>query len=181
MMMIAMMSIAEVSRMNERELDELRAELVLACAQIEKLRQANEELQKYLRDKDEIIRQAKDITPVTRISFKRVLVLVRAACLDLVKIPKADGGGWLLSMGFTLQRKFRSLRQIWQLLNIEDFYLSDLFGETISDSQPNLFSKAVSVVSSCANWLNGARQNSFETWNYFVNAYGEISSEISSA
>ncbi|MCC3575258.1 MAG: hypothetical protein JGK30_26030 [Microcoleus sp. PH2017_40_RAT_O_B] len=169
--------------MNERELDELRAELVVARAQIEQLRQSNEQLQKYLRDKDDTIRQAKDITPVSRVSLKRVLLLVRAAALDLSKISKLDGGGWLLSMGATLQRKFRSLRQIWELLNVEDWYLNDLFDESIpANSGSNLLSKVVSAVSNCANWLTGgARQNSFETWNHFVNAYGDISSEISSA
>jgi hypothetical protein len=165
--------------MNERELDELRAELAVACAQIEKLRQANEQLQNYLRDKHEIIRQAKDITPVSRVSLKRVLVLVRAACLDISKISKDSGGGWLLSMGPTLQRRFRSLRQIWDLLNVEDFYLDDLFNGV---AQPNLFTKAVSIVSDCASWLvGGSRQNAYETWNYFVNTYGEVSGEISSA
>jgi hypothetical protein len=163
----------------ERELDELRAELAVASAQIKKLRQANEELQKYLREKDDTIRQAKDITPVSRVSLKRVLTLARAACLDVVKIPKDSGGGWLINMGSALQRKFKSLRQIWELLNVEDWNLSDLFDGV---SQPNSFTKPVPAVSDCANWLvGGARQNAYETWNYFVDVYGEISPEISSA
>lgn len=164
--------------MDDRELNELRAELAIAQAQIERLRQFNDELQKIIRDRDDTIRQAKDINPVGRVSLKRVLVLARAAFLDISKITKVDGGGWLLSMG-SLQRRFKSLRQIWDLLNVEDWFLSDLFDETLS-VKPKLRSVAKRVlpgVDFLNQWVGGARQNSFDTWNHFtVDAYGDISS-----
>ena len=118
--------------MYNQELDELRAELAIAQAQIDRLRQFNDELQQSLRDKNDTIRQAKDINPVGRVSLKRVLVLARAAFLDISKIAKIDGGGWLLSMGDNLRRRFKSLRDIWDLLNVDDWFLTDLFDETLS-------------------------------------------------
>lgn len=165
--------------MFEQQLDELRAELAASRAQVEQLRQSNEQLQKCLRDKSDVIRQAKDINPVGRVSLRRVLILAHAAFLDISKIAKVDGGGWLLSMGTTSRRKFKSLRQIWELLNVEDWFLSDLFDETLV-VKPKLRSrnKGISSAFDFANSLiGGARQNSFDVWNHFtVDAYGDISS-----
>jgi hypothetical protein len=165
--------------MDDQELNELRAELAVAQAQIERLRQFNDELQKIIRDKDDIIRQAKDINPIGRVSLKRVLVLARAAFLDISKVDKVDGGGWILNMGTTLQRKFKSLRQIWDLLNVEDWYLTDLFDGTLPPKlKPRPVTRRVLPgVDFLNQWVGGARQNYFDTWNHFtVDTYRDISS-----
>lgn len=110
--------------------DALFATLNAADNEIDRLRQQVADLQQQVRDRDLIIRQARDITPVLRPNFARVLALVRAACLDISKIPKTEGGGWLLSMG-SLRRKFKFLRQIWDLLVVGDWFLADLFDEPV--------------------------------------------------
>jgi hypothetical protein len=40
--------------------------------------------------------------------------------------PFAVTGGWLLTMG-TMKRGFKNLRQIWELLIVENWHLTDLF------------------------------------------------------
>jgi len=183
--------------MDDRELNELRAELAVAQAQIERLRQFNDELQKSIRDKDDTIRQAKDINPVGRVSLKRVLFLARAAFLDISKIAKVDGGGWFLNMGLvgcepSCQRKFKSLRQIWDILCLESWSLSDLFGDFLvtKSKAPKLRVAKQSVPTSVVNWRDGykltlydstppnmsAAQNAFETWNSVLDDYVPFSS-----
>ena len=103
----------------QEELDRLQFQLFAAEAEIERLRHQNEQMCDRIRTQSETISKAKDITPVSRPSFKRVLSIARAALLDITKIPKIDGGGWLLSMA-SLRRKFKSLRQIWDLLIVDD-------------------------------------------------------------
>ncbi|GET44369.1 hypothetical protein [Microseira wollei] len=66
--------------------------------------------------------RAKDISPVERPSFRRVVMLVRPAWSELKKVA----GGGLLFMG-KLQRQFKSLKEIWLLLTQENWYLSDIF------------------------------------------------------
>ncbi|TAG92614.1 MAG: hypothetical protein EAZ09_06360 [Oscillatoriales cyanobacterium] len=112
---------------SEEELRHLKLQLEIANTEIDRLHSLNQELEKNVRDSNLTIRQAKDITPVMRPSFRRVLLLARAALLDISKISKIEGGGWLLSMGFSLRRKFKSLRQIWDLLIVDDWVLSELF------------------------------------------------------
>ncbi len=115
--------------------------------------------------------------PVSRVSLRRVLVLARAAFLNVVKIPKVDGGGWFLSMGLVgckpaCQRKFKSLRQIWDLLNVESWTLSDLFDESIPvDSQQSVAKPTLAVTNWADRLIAEARQNFFDTWNYSVNVY----------
>ncbi|MEG4319747.1 MULTISPECIES: hypothetical protein [unclassified Microcoleus] len=106
---------------------ELQAELAAARAEIEQLRQANDELCDRVRRQTEIISRAKDIAPFARPSFGRVLSLAKAACLDLCKGSKDKGGGWILSLGSTV-RRFKSLIQIWDILTLDSWSLSDLFG-----------------------------------------------------
>jgi hypothetical protein len=62
------------------EIDQLKAE-------IKRLEQENQRL-------GEIVRRAKDPTPVQRPSFKRVLELVKSACMALERVR----GGWLLKL-----------------------------------------------------------------------------------
>ena len=91
-------------------------------AENERLRAQNEELLKALADSRAIIRRAKDPQPVDRPSFKRVIQLVREACMSLIRLKS----GWELRMGH-LKRRFRFLKQIWELLIVEDWFLSDVF------------------------------------------------------
>ena len=120
----------------EEELQQLKLQLDIANAEIDRLHSLYQELAKNVRDSNLTIRQAKDITPVMRPSFKRVLLLARAAFLDISKISKIEGGGWLLSMGSSLHRKFKSLRQIWDLLIVDDWILSELFDEQQPSGKP---------------------------------------------
>ncbi len=119
----------------------LELQLDVAHAEIDRLHCLNQELQKN-------IRQARDITPLVRPSFKRVLSLAHDACLDISKISKIDGGGWLLSMGSSLRRKFKSLRQIWDLLIVGDWILSELFDDQqlkLQHQKSRIESKSVEV------------------------------------
>jgi hypothetical protein len=99
-------------------------DLESALAEIARLRAQNDKLLELARFQSEIIRKAKDISPVERPSFKRVLALAQAACLD---ISKALTGGWLLTMGEKLKRGFKTLKEIWELLTVDDWHLTDLF------------------------------------------------------
>jgi hypothetical protein len=101
----------------EREIIALRKE-------VSKLRQENEIIKKDLDQAKQILRRAKDITPLMRISLKRVLRLAHDACMDV----KRTVGGWILKMG-DKARKFRRLADIWDILSQDEFYLSDIFPE----------------------------------------------------
>jgi hypothetical protein len=101
----------------EEQLAQLQAQLISAEAEIQRLREQNDEMCDRLRAQSQIINRAKDINPVARPSFKRVLTLARAAFLDLCKCP---GGGWFLSLGQRV-RKFKNLGQIWDILCLDDW------------------------------------------------------------
>jgi len=92
------------------------SDLESALAEIARLRAQNDELLG-------IIRRAKDISPVEKPSLKRVISLAQAACFDVFKSAE---GKWTLSMGH-LKRNFKKLRDIWDLLITDDWYLMDLF------------------------------------------------------
>lgn len=94
-------------------------------AENERLRAQNEELLKALADSRTIIRKAKDPRPVERPSFKKVLELVRNACMDFYRVR----GGWELRLGH-LKRRFRFLRKVWELLIPEEWSLADIFPPT---------------------------------------------------
>ena len=98
-------------------------DLESALAEIARLRFLNDELLNRVRSQSEQIRLAKDISPVEKPSLKRVLALARAACLDVLKSAE---GNWILSMG-RLRRSFKKLRDIWDLLIVDDWFLEDLF------------------------------------------------------
>ena len=69
-------------------------------------------------------RRAKDISPVMRLSLKRVKRLANHACMDVQRIV----GGWILKMGNS-GRKFRRLADIWDLISQDNWYLSDVLPE----------------------------------------------------
>ena len=114
------------------------SDLDVALAEIARLRAQNAELLQQVRSAKQTINEAKDITPVQRCSFIRVLRLARAACLD---VTKSIAGGWILSMG-DLRRTFKSLHEIWRLLVPGEWHLSDLFHppEKVPTPSPDAFS-----------------------------------------
>jgi len=93
----------------------LQEEIKLLQQKIQQLELENQELKVALQN-------AKDPTPIVRFSFKRVAQLVRQCCMELLRW----GSGWLLRMGNHRARKFKSLKDIWNLLNQEDWCLSDI-------------------------------------------------------
>jgi hypothetical protein len=152
----------------EEQLAQLQAQLISAQAEIQRLCEQNEERRDRLRAQTEIINRAKDINPVARPSFKRVLSLAQAACLDLCKCP---AGGWFLSLGQRV-RKFKTLGQIWDILCLDNWFLEDLLGDF-------LVVKPRKVLDVCRDfdWDNSVSggvltqaQNSFETWHNFAGA-----------
>ena len=169
--------------MQEQTFEQLQVKLAAAEAQIQQLQQANDEAWARIREQSATISRAKDITPYSRPSFLRVLTLARAACLNLVK---CRGGGWLLSLG-SMVRKFKSLVQIWDILCLESWFLSDLFGDFLvtKSKAPKLRPSKKLVLTSVANWRDGykltlydstppnmsAAQNAFETWNSTLDDY----------
>ena len=152
----------------EQQLAQLQAELISAQAEIQRLCEQNDEMCDRIRTQTETINRAKDITPVSRPSFRRVLSLARAACLDLCKCP---GGGWFLSMGQRV-RKFKTLRQIWDILCLDDWFLSDLLGDFLVVKPRNLSQTSSDFDSdnSVAGGILTQAQNSFEVWHNFAGA-----------
>jgi hypothetical protein len=152
----------------EEQLAQLQAQLISAQAEIQRLREQNDEMCDRIRAQSQIINRAKDINPVARPSFNRVLTLARAAFLDLCKCP---GGGWFLSLGHRV-RKFKTLRQIWDILCLDDWFLEDLFGEFLVVKH-----RKKSEISRDFDWDNRRSggvltqaHNSFETWHNFAGA-----------
>lgn len=90
--------------------------------EIEELRAENERLRRELAASQATIRRAKDATPVQRPSRKRVVQLVRDACMELARVA----GGWELRLG-NLKRRFRFLKQIWEILTADDWSLGEIF------------------------------------------------------
>lgn len=101
--------------MEQSEVEKLKAENKKLKAQVETL-------QDELREAKTQLRRAKDPLPYQKPSFKLVSRLVWDCCMKLKKTV----GGWLLSMGH-LERKFKSLKQIWELLTQDEWLLSDVF------------------------------------------------------
>jgi len=99
------------------------ADMESALTEIRRLRTENEELSSRVRSQSEKIRAAKDISPLEKPSLKRVLALAQAACMDIFKSAE---GGWVLSIAH-LKRSFKKLRDIWDLLIVDDWCLMDLF------------------------------------------------------
>lgn len=106
-------------------------------AEIEKIKSENAQLAKDTADARTALRRAKNPQPVERPSVKRMLSIVSGAFMSLRQVFEGfkltrDGSmvpkpcGWELSMG-SLKRRFRSLKDIWELLTQEDWFLSDIF------------------------------------------------------
>jgi len=91
-------------------------------AENERLRKQNEDLLQEVKAANNTIRRAKDINPVERPTFKRVVLLLIDACMTLRRVA----GGWLLKLG-TKVRRFKRLKEIWELLMVDDWSLSDIF------------------------------------------------------
>jgi hypothetical protein len=103
---------------------QLQKEIIALRKENAKLRQENEIISKDLDQAKQILRRAKDISPIMRLSLQRVMRLAHQACMDV----KRTVGGWILRMG-DKARRFRRLADIWDLLSQDDFYLSDIFPE----------------------------------------------------
>ena len=101
---------------------QLEREIIALRQQNQKLQQENETLKKDLAQAKQVIRRAKDISPLMRISLKRVLRLTKDACMDVQRTV----GGWILKMG-NKARKFRRLADIWYLLSQDNWYLEEIF------------------------------------------------------
>ncbi|MEG5160258.1 hypothetical protein QUB37_07355 [Microcoleus sp. AT3-A2] len=151
----------------EQQFD-LQSQLAAAQAEIARLRENNEQMQSRIRAQTEMINRAKDINPVNRPSFKRVLALAQAACFDLCKCP---GGGWFLSLGQRV-RKFKSLTQIWDILCLDDWFLEDLFAEFLVVKSPNVsdIPRDFDWDNRCSGGILTQAQNSFEAWHSFAGA-----------
>lgn len=91
-------------------------------SEIERLKAENEQLRAELAIGNSKLRRAKDPSPVQRPSWIRVVRLVQDAWMDLGRCK----GGWLLKFG-KLVRRFRFLKEIWELLTAESWLLSELF------------------------------------------------------
>jgi len=93
-----------------------------------------------------------------------------------------------------LTRKFKSLLQIWDILCLESWHLSDLFGDFLvtKPNTPKLPVAKQLVPTSVVNWRDGYKltlydstppnmsvaQNSFETWNFALDDYVLFSSSV---
>jgi hypothetical protein len=92
-------------------------------AEIERAEREAEYWKKRDAKNSEIIARAKNISSVSRPSLSRVKCLCESACLDLEKVE----GGYQLSFGFTLKRIFKKLSHIFDILVLNNWYLSDIF------------------------------------------------------
>ena len=106
----------------ENTVKQLEAQKEASIQQYRELEQENEILKKDLECAKQVIRRAKDASPVMRLSLKRVLRLAHHACMDV----KRTVGGWILQMG-DQARKFRRLADIWDILSVDEFILSEIF------------------------------------------------------
>ena len=70
-------------------------EIIALKTKLKQLEAENEILKKDLAQAKQVIRRAKDITPLMRISLKRVLRLAHDACMNVQRTV----GGWILRMG----------------------------------------------------------------------------------
>ena len=109
-------------RILKNTVSQLEAEKEASIEQYRRLQQENENLKKDLDRAKQIIRRAKDASPIMRLSFKRVMRLAHHACMDVQRTV----GGWILRMG-DKARKFKRLADIWDLISQDEFILSEIF------------------------------------------------------
>lgn len=103
-------------------MEKLKREIIALKTENARLKQENEIAKKDLDLAKQVIRRARDISPLMRISLKRVLRLAHDACMDVQRTV----GGWILKMG-DRARKFRRLADIWDLISVDEFVLSEIF------------------------------------------------------
>lgn len=111
----------------QAELEQENADLKEQLREVEnqisaELEKENAALREELRSAQSRIRRAKNIEPVQKPGFKRVLHLVLEACLSIEKLKS----GWLLKLGHKV-RFFRKLSAIWELLISDEWNLEDIF------------------------------------------------------
>jgi hypothetical protein len=80
---------------------------------IAELEAENERLTEALRKAQDKIANAKDISPVQRVTERRVSQMAASACLELVRHKVK---GWVIRMGNKSQW-YRDLRDIWDKVN----------------------------------------------------------------
>lgn len=130
---------AEIKRASEinKQLEAGNERLETEAATLRRsLEQIESELQRSRSESADLRRSlamAKDPNPVKRFSVKRVQALASNACMETQRLRS----GWLLKFG-RLERRFRSLGQIWQILIQEDWALSDLFPREEPKQRPRL-------------------------------------------
>jgi hypothetical protein len=110
------------SDLSEPTKTELEKEIIALKEENARLKQENEQLTEELNKAKNIIRRARDISPIVRQSFKRVIRLAHQACMDVQRTV----GGWILKMG-DKARKFRRLVDIWDVLSQDNWYLDEIF------------------------------------------------------
>ena len=106
----------------ENTIKQLEAENRLIEYRYNEVERENQLLQEELKEAKQVIRRAKNISPILRLSHSRVLRLAHQACMDVQRTV----GGWILRMG-DKARKFRRLADIWDLLAVDEFILSEIF------------------------------------------------------
>jgi hypothetical protein len=106
--------------------------LSLPMNELQKLRAENRRLRQENADLKSALANAKDPSPIVRISLKRVLEAAKKALMTIVRW----GRGWLLRMG-NRQRYFKTLKEIWALI-ANDFTLSEIFpnDESLAPAPP---------------------------------------------
>ena len=108
----------------ENTVKQLETENEIYQRQYKELEQENNNLKKDLNRAKQVIRRAKDASPVMRLSLKRVMRLAHHACMDVHRCL----GGWILRMG-NKARKFKRLWQVWDVISVDEFILSEIFPE----------------------------------------------------
>lgn len=103
---------------------QLQREIAALKRQNARLEEENRSIKRDLDHAKQILRRAKDVSPIVRFSLKRILRLAHDACMDVQRTV----GGWILRMG-SKARKFRCLAHIWDVLSQDDFKLSEIFPE----------------------------------------------------
>lgn len=98
---------------------------------IDQMKRQIAEHQEEIARLNKALKQAKDANPVQRPSIKRVMRLVADACMEVQRVA----GGWLLKFG-KLTRRFRKLREIWEIFTTDNWHLSDVFPPAKEEAPP---------------------------------------------
>lgn len=115
--------LAAQNRRLEAEIQKLKEACVGLNMKNRALESELEEAQDECRQLKEAINRAKDMRPWQRPSLSNVRILASRAFLDITKVA----GGWVVSMGSSIGKKFKTLRDIWIILTQESWSLHDDF------------------------------------------------------